>query len=143
MIRRRAMISVALGVLLLVLGYVHLCSAGASGVDLAKDHWAAIAKNDLGVTNMDYVGDAVLEWVGGPLGGKYEGQPAIAGAWVKFFSAQGPLTVDINSIQVMEEDGKQIVRARAVFIGKGKVPVDQTLVYDGGRLVSEIWHMHP
>ncbi len=138
MIRRGALVSVALGVLL-VLGYAPPSSAGASGVVLAQDHWAAIAKNDLGVTNMDYVGDAVLEWVNGPLRGTYEGQPAIAGAWVRFFSAQGPLMVDICDLQIMEEDGKQIVRARAVFTGKGKVPVDHTLVYDGGRLVSETW----
>jgi hypothetical protein len=32
--------------------------------DMARTHWAAVAKNDLAAATIDYTDNAVLDWVG-------------------------------------------------------------------------------
>lgn len=130
-------------VLALAAGCATMGGAGTSAEDMARAHWAAITKNDLGATTKDYAEGAVLDWMGGPLNGKYTGPTAIAGTWTKFFGAQGPLTVDISNVQMKDEYGKQTVMARTIFKGKATVPVDYTLVYEGGKIVSETWKIRP
>jgi len=109
----------------------------------ARIHWTAITKNDLAATTRDYSGHSVLDWVGGPLNGKYTGPEAIRGVWGKFFEGQGPLTVDISNVQVKEQDSTQTVTARTIFKGKVTIPVDYTLVYQGRCLAAETWKIRP
>ncbi len=111
--------------------------------ELARFHWTAITKNDLAATTRNYASHAILDWVGGPLNGKYADPDAIRGVWGKFFQAQGALTVDISNVQVKDQDGTQIVTARTIFKGKATIPVDYTLVYQGCSLIAETWKIRP
>jgi hypothetical protein len=135
------------GALVLLLGLATACAtmfgSGMSAEEMARAHWAAIQKNDMAGTTQDYTDGTSLDWVGGPLNGKYTGKTAIAGVWGKFFGAQGPLTADISNVMARAEGGKQVVTARTIFKGKATVPVDYTLVYDGGSIVSETWKIRP
>jgi hypothetical protein len=129
--------------LALAAGCATMGGAGASAEDMARAHWAAIANNDLGASTKDSAEGAVLDWVGGPLNGKYAGAMAIAGLWTKFSGAQGPLTVDISDVQVKDGYGKQTVTARTISKGKGAVPADYALTYEAGRIVGETWTIRP
>ncbi len=80
---------------------------------------------------------------GRSLNGKYTDTLAICGTWTKFFGVQGPLTVDVSNVQMKDEYGKQTVIARTSFKGKATVPVDYTLVYEGGKIVFEVWQIRP
>lgn len=134
-------------VLTVVLGVGVGCAAmggsGMSAEEMARSHWAAISKNQLAETTSGYSDASTLDWVGGPLNGKYQGKSGITGVWTKFFAVQGPLTVDISNVQVKDDYGKSTVTARTIWKGKATVPVDYTLVYDGGTLVAETWKIRP
>ncbi len=110
---------------------------------LAEYHWEAIAKNDVGMTTISYSPNATLEWVGGPLQGRYAGPTAIAEVWTKFFIAQGPSGLDVSNVQERPEAGKHTVTARVIFKGRRAVPVDYTLIFEGGQIVAETWRVRP
>jgi len=110
---------------------------------MAYYHWEAIARNDVGMATISYSPNATLEWVGGPLQGKYTGPAAIAEVWTKFFIAQGPSEVDVSNVQERPEAGKQTVTARVIFKGRRTVPVDYTLMFEGDQIVAETWRVRP
>lgn len=129
-------------VLVLAAGMATAGWAAVRPQEMARAHWAAIAKNDLHTTMKGYSRRAVLDWVGGPLNGKYRGPAAIAKVWKKFFKAQGPLAVTVRDLKERRHAGRQIVTARTIFKGRKSIPVNYTLVYRSGRLLSETWKIH-
>jgi ketosteroid isomerase-like protein len=64
-------------------------SAVAGPLDDAKAraHLDAVAASDVEALMRDYAGDAYLEWVGGPLDGRYRGKAEIRAVWQKFIAA--------------------------------------------------------
>ena len=116
------------------------------GVDppwMARYHWDAVASNDLGMTMFHYTPASTLEWVGGPLQGKYSGTTALAEVWTKFFYAQGYMNVEVSNVQARQEGARHIVTARTIFKGRQVVPVDYALVFEGDRVVAETWKVSP
>jgi hypothetical protein len=133
---------------LMVWGMVLAFAGGCAGPampprGLAQYHWEAIARSDIGMTTIHYTPNSTLEWVGGPLQGKYAGPTAIAEVWTKFFNAQRPTEVEVSNVQERQEGGRQAVAARVLFKGRRAVPVDYLLVFDGGRIVAETWKVVP
>jgi len=61
--------------------------AGALDVAKAQAHLNAVAAGDLAALMQDYTEDAYMEWVGGPLDGRYHGKAAIGAVWQKFIAA--------------------------------------------------------
>ena len=53
----------------------------------AKAHLDAVAAGDLEGLMRDYADDAYLDWVGGPLEGRYRGKAQIRAVWEKWIGA--------------------------------------------------------
>ena len=136
---------------LLVLGMALALAGGCAALrapdmpprGLAHYHWEAIARNDVGMTTILYGPNAVLEWVGGPLQGRYAGPTAIAEVWTRFFIQQRPIEVDVSNVQERVEGGRQTVMATTLFKGLRTLTVDSTLVFEAGRIVAETWRVRP
>ena len=123
---------------------VSLCgAASAAPADEAKTHFNAIGRGQVDAIMQGYAAGAVLEWVGGPLDGKYQGAEQIRGVWTKFAKAQGPLSVSVGTIQESANPKGATVTANVEFKGKAPIKVRYVLVYRGDRLVSEIWQIDP
>ena len=69
-----------------------LAHAAEAPAEAARAHIAAIAAGHVDAITASYGPDAVLEWVGGPLDGRYAAADAIKTTWTKFTKANGPLT---------------------------------------------------
>ena len=136
---------------LFVLGMLVALVGGCAGMGgpalppqgMARYHWEAIARSDVGMTTIQYGPNAVLEWVGGPLQGRYAGPTAIAEVWTKFFIAQGSMELEVSNVQEKQEAGRQTVTARTIFKGRRAVPVDYTLTFEGNQIVAEAWRVSP
>jgi hypothetical protein len=55
----------------------------------ARAHLDAVAAGDLEALMRDYADDAYMEWVGGPLDGRYRGKAEIRAVWQKFIAVNG------------------------------------------------------
>lgn len=128
----------------LLLLFPLLVQAGALDEAKARAHLAAVAAGDLEVLMRDYVDDSHMEWVGGPLNGRYRGKEAIREVWRKFIAGHptprpatfGPLSAHANP------QGTSI-ETRAEYGGKTSVRVWHVLTYRDGDLTSEIWQITP
>ena len=116
--------------------------AGPAG-DNAQAHFRAIAAGQVETVLGQYADTATLEWVGGPLDGRYAGKTALGEVWSKFTKAQGELTVKISNVQESANPKGATVTANVVFGGKNDIKVRYVLVYRDGRIVGEVWQIDP
>ena len=70
-----------------------VASAALAGpaADNAQSHFRAIAGGRVESLLEHYADGATLEWIGGPLDGRYAGKTALNEVWSKFVKAQGDL----------------------------------------------------
>ena len=111
--------------------------------EAARAHIEAIAAGNVDAITASYGPNAVLEWVGGPLDGRYAATDAIKTTWTKFTKANGPLKADITHLQEAANPKGATVTADVVFQGKTAIPVRYVLTYRDGKLVDEIWQIDP
>jgi ketosteroid isomerase-like protein len=128
---------------LAALGLAPLALAAESPIDAARAHIAAIAEGKVDAITASYAPDAVLEWVGGPLDGRYAAPDAIKSTWTKFTKANGALKADVSHLQEAANPKGATVTADVVFHGKTTIPVRYVLTYRDGKLVAEIWQIDP
>jgi hypothetical protein len=108
---------------------------------LAQNHWSAIAQGDLTKVMSQYSESPTLQWVGGPLAGKYQGKDKIQAVWQKFIKAQAPMETAITNVK---STTPETVKALITFSNaKAKIPVDYTLVYKSVsgsyQITEETW----
>ena len=118
-------------------------TAFAGPKDDANAHIQAIAAGNVSQVMAGYAGDAVFEWVGGPLDGSYKGHEAIQGAWTRFAKANAPLSAKVEQLAESANPKGATVTANVVFTGKSTIKVRYVLSYRDGKLVDEIWQIDP
>jgi ketosteroid isomerase-like protein len=133
----------AAALLLSALSLGPLALAAEGPTEAAKAHIAAIAEGNVDAITASYAPDAVLEWVGGPLDGRYAAPDAIKTTWTKFAKANGALKADISHLQEAANPKGATVTADVAFQGKTAIPVRYVLTYRDGKLVDEIWQIDP
>ncbi len=111
--------------------------------DSAQAHFRAIAGGQVEDLLSQYADSATLEWVGGPLDGRYAGKTALSEVWGKFAKAQGELTVKVSGVQESANPKGATVTANVVFSGKNDIKVRYVLTYRDGKIVNEVWQIDP
>lgn len=111
--------------------------------DDARTHFNAIAAGDLPLLAAQYADDAVLEWVGGPLDGRYAGREPIRATWSKFAKANPELKLTVEQVAEAANPKGATVTANVRFEGKQPIRVRYVLTYRGGKLVHETWQIDP
>lgn len=111
--------------------------------DMAKTRIDAIAKGDVATVTAGYADGSTLNWVGGPLDGKYTGTEKLKEVWTKFTAAQGEQKATVAEIAESANPKGATVTANVVFAGKGTVKVRYVLLYRDGKLADEIWQVDP
>ncbi|MFN3750760.1 MAG: nuclear transport factor 2 family protein [Thiobacillus sp.] len=131
--------------LLTCLAVASLATAGPLDEKKAAAHLRAAAAGDVEALMRDYTDDAWLDWVGGPLDGRYRGKPAIRAVWEKFAAQNDGLPRPSRSGRVEQYAHPQgvMLTASAEFGGKTTVRVRHVLVYRDGELATEIWQIAP
>lgn len=111
----------------------------------AEAHLKAIADGDIEALMRDYAEDAFMEWVGGPLDGRYRGKPALRGVWQKFIAANDgqPRPAKVGAPQAFANPKGVSIEASAEYGGKTPVKVRHVLVYRDAELVTELWQIAP
>ncbi|PKM46414.1 MAG: hypothetical protein CVV05_01680 [Gammaproteobacteria bacterium HGW-Gammaproteobacteria-1] len=111
----------------------------------AKTHLNAIADSDLEVLMRDYADDAYMDWVGGPLDGRYTGKAAIRALWEKFIAANDgkPRPVKVGEFEDYANSTGVSIVAEAEYGGMKPVKVWHLFVYRDGVLTTEIWQVAP
>ena len=127
-----------------------LALTGAAGTalagpaaDSANQHFKAIGAGDIEQLARSYAGDAILQWVGGPLDGVYSGEARLRELWSKFTAAQGKLDVQVGNLQESANPRGATVTANVEFKGKAAIKVRYVLTYRDGRIVNEVWQIDP
>lgn len=103
----------------------------------------AIAKGNEAAITGAYAPGAVLEWVGGPLDGRYATPQALAEVWAKFAKANPDLTAKVSDVREAANPKGATVSADVVFHGKATIPVRYVLTWRDGKVVAEIWQVDP
>ncbi|MGE0072184.1 MAG: nuclear transport factor 2 family protein [Thiomonas sp.] len=114
-----------------------------SAADAARARIDAIASGNETAINAAYAPGAVLEWVGGPLDGRYATPQSIAAVWAKFAKANPHLQARVSDLKAAVNPKGATVSADVVFSGKSNIPVRYVLTYREGKLVAEIWQVDP
>jgi hypothetical protein len=111
----------------------------------AKAHWQAVAAGDLDALMRDYADDAYLDWVGGPLDGRYRGKTAIGEVWKKFIASHGgkPRPAKFGKPEPHANPAGTTIATSAEYGGEKPVKVRHVLTYRDGLLVTEIWQIAP
>lgn len=129
--------------LMAAFGLSSLAHAAESPLEAARAHIEAIAAGKVDAITASYAPNAVLEWVGGPLDGRYAAPDEIKTTWTKFTKANGTLKAEISQLQEAANPKGATVTADVVFQGKTAIPVRYVLTYRDGKLVDEIWQIDP
>lgn len=104
----------------------------------------AIAKGNEAAITGAYAPGAVLEWVGGPLDGRYATPQALAEVWAKFAKANPDLSAKVSDLREAANPKGATVSADVVFHGKkAAIPVRYVLTWRDGKIVAEIWQVDP
>ncbi|HAO33231.1 MAG TPA: nuclear transport factor 2 family protein [Candidatus Competibacter sp.] len=111
--------------------------------DNAQSHFRAIAGGQVESVLAHYTDSAALEWVGGPLDGRYAGKPALNGVWNTFAKAQGQLAFKVSDLRESANPKGATVTANVVFSGKNTIKVRYVLTYRDGKIASEVWQIDP
>ncbi|GAB3453398.1 hypothetical protein GCM10027321_03490 [Massilia terrae] len=135
---------------LLALAILPLCLSGpalAGPIDEAKAraHLDAVAAGDLEGLMRDYAEDAYLDWVGGPLEGRYRGKAQIRALWEKWIGANKgqPRPVQRGALNAFANKTGASIEAKAAYEGAVPVKVWHVLTYRDGELDTEIWQIAP
>lgn len=127
---------------------LYLCGPAHAGpIDEAKAraHLDAVAAGDLEGLMRDYADDAYLDWVGGPLEGRYRGKAQIRAVWEKWIGANKgqPRPVQRSPLAAFSNKSGASVEAKAAYDGVLPVKVWHVLTYRDGELDTEIWQIAP
>lgn len=111
----------------------------------AEVHLKAIADGNMDILMRDYPEGAFMEWVGGPLDGRYRGKSAIQAVWQKFIAANDaqPRPAKLGKPQVFANPKGAAIAVAAEYGGKTPLKVWHVLVYRDGELVTELWQIAP
>lgn len=124
-------------------------SAGALAGPLdekkADAHLKAIAAGNLDTLVADYADDAYLDWVGGPLEGRYRGKAEIREVWKKFVAANDgqPRPARLGKLFSYANPKGVSLQTEAAYGGKTPLKAWHVLVYRDGLLTTEIWQIAP
>ncbi|CAB1368673.1 nuclear transport factor 2 family protein [Denitratisoma oestradiolicum] len=122
-----------------------LALAGPVDEKKAEAHLKAVAAGDVATLVADYAEDAQMDWVGGPLDGRYQGKAAIAEVWKKFVAANDgqPRPARVGKLTALTNPKGASLEAKAEYGGKTPVKAWHVLVYRDGMLTTEIWQIAP
>jgi ketosteroid isomerase-like protein len=111
----------------------------------AKAHLQAIAAGDIDTVMRDYEADAYMDWIGGPLDGRYRSKAEIKAVWQKFFAANAgqPRPVRLSPLEANANAKGATIHAAAEYGGTTPVKVWHALSYRDGSLTTEIWQIAP
>ena len=132
--------------LLLLISFLATAAlAGPLDEKRADAHLKAIAAGNIEGVMADYAEDAYLDWVGGPLDGRYRGRTEILQMWKKFFAANDglPRQARVGKLSAYANPKGASLEAEAEYAGKTPVKAWQALVYRDGVLMTEIWQIAP
>lgn len=123
----------------------HNALAGPLDEAKARAHLDAVAAGDLESLMRDYKEDAFMEWVGGPLDGRYRGKKAIQAVWKKFIAANAGdvRPAKFSKLESYANPKGTSVQTKAEYGGVTPVKVMHLLTYRDGSLVSEVWQIAP
>lgn len=119
--------------------------AGPLDVAKAKAHLDAIAAGNLEALMADYPEDVYMDWVGGPLDGRYRGKVAIREVWQKFIAANEgkPRPAKFSKLESYANPKGTSVEASAEYGGVKPLKAWHVLVYRDGSLDTELWQIAP
>jgi hypothetical protein len=120
--------------------------AGAGPLDeaLFRKHLAALAGGQLDSVQSAYATDALLDWVGGNLEGRYSGAESIGKLWRTFHERRKPLQITIDSIESHANDKGATVIASVIYKStEATTKVRQIVTLREGRIHTEIWQIAP
>lgn len=111
----------------------------------AEARLKAVAAGDVDVLMRDYAEDAFMDWVGGPLDGRYRGKAAIREVWKKWAAQNDgkPRQAHFGKLSQYANPKGVAVEASAEYRGKTSVKVWHVLVYREGELATELWQITP
>jgi len=111
----------------------------------ARAHLDAVAAGDLEALMRDYAEDAYMEWVGGPLDGRYRGKAEIRAVWQKFIAANAgkPRPAHFGKLTAFANPRGATLEAKADYGGAVPVKVWHALTYRDGDLTTEVWQIAP
>jgi hypothetical protein len=111
----------------------------------ARAHLDAVAAGDLEALMKDYADDAYLEWVGGPLDGRYRGKAEIRAVWTRFIAANAgkPRPANFGKLVSFANPKGASVQQRGDYGGQVPVKVWHALTYRDGSLTTEVWQIAP
>lgn len=115
----------------------------AAPADDARAHLKAIASGNIPEIMKSYNNTPHLEWVGGPLDGTYGTHESIQATWSKFTTQQGPLKLDVTSLEEVSNPKGATVSAKLHVKGKASLRVLYILTYREGKILNETWQIDP
>ncbi len=120
-------------------------AAGPLDEARAQAHLQAVAAGDLEALMRDYEDDAYMDWIGGPLDGRYRGKEAIRAVWQKFIAANAgkPRPAKFSKLEVYANPKGATIQAEAEYGGTTPVKVWHALTYRDASLDTEIWQIAP
>lgn len=134
--------------LVLLMGCLIAASFAAAGPldeKKAAAHLQAVAAGDVAALMRDYAEDAWLDWVGGPLDGRYRGREAIRAVWQRFAAQNdgAPRPARFGAFEQFAHPQGVTLAASAEYGGKTTIRVRHVLVFRDGELATEIWQIAP
>lgn len=122
-----------------------LAQAGPLDERAAEAHLKAVAAGNVDAVMQAYGDDPWMDWVGGPLDGRYRGAEALRQLWTKFAAANDNQPRSLQRTVITQNANPKGVTLTAVaeYAGKTTVRVRHVLVYRDTRLVSEVWQIDP
>jgi hypothetical protein len=119
--------------------------AGPLDEKKADAHLKAIAAGNVDALMIDYADDAYVDWIGGPLDGRYRGKVEIRAMWTKFVAANDgqPRPARLGKLSVYTNPKGASLATEAEYGGKTPVKAWHALVYRDGALTTEIWQIAP
>ena len=139
------MIRSLLATAILVFAIAQASFAGPLEEAQAQAHRTAIAAGDLEAIMRDYAEDAYMDWVGGPLDGRYQGKSAIRAVWQKFIAANAgqPRPAKFGKLDAYANPKGTSISWEAEYAGTTPVKAWHAVVYREGSIASEIWQIAP
>lgn len=139
------MIRLCLAVFASLLLVMQPALAGPLDEAKAQAHLNAIAAGNLDALMADYAEDVYMDWVGGPLDGRYRGKAAIREVWQKFIAINDgkPRPAKFSKLESYANPKGISLEARAEYGGAKPMKVWHLLVYRDGSLDTEIWQIAP
>ena len=132
-------------VLLFGVAFMAAATAGPLEEKKAEAHLQAVSAGDVDALMRDYAEDVYMDWVGGPLDGRYRGKAAIREVWQKFAALNDGQPRPARFGKVVQQANPQgaTLEAAAEYSGKTPIKVQHVLVYREGELTTEIWQIAP